>query len=380
MQTRVPSYRRTADYVLKVIENSPHCRESIKKAVRAEMGRRESERKLGKFGPWRFNGLSSYDIEMLKSMRKGRIPGSVRTWKAITDGHKESISELAARGGYKKKKRYRKRGGNRRDYYRTKVIWVQGVEVRINGTEGRVQCCIFRAASLRIIILIRDKWGKSSEHLIHNQIDVIDSKIGKTRLKKFIENIWHYRDLDRYALYYTRALRLPEYERKAIIECIELSQPPAVEKYLSEYHKYGPDGQILKRVTLKDHFESFCTNNLKSILLSNNKIMENREILKVLKYAKKLYINYVEQGIYFGLCDIFFEAFKEKTNKDVCRYSDTVKYIPEFSPEFFGLKIHHGPYLKYSLNWWEITDTEPRIIAFDMLIEIYKQKVKSDGK
>lgn len=103
--------------------------------------------------------------------------------------------------------------------------------------------------------------------------------------------------------------------------------------------------------------------------------MENKQILKVLKYAKEC----VEEGKHAGLCSNLAIAFGVILNIEIPKDrggAEVADYIPEFKPETFeGVDINPSIFL-YQRFWWPITDKESRILAMDKLIEIYKQKVK----
>jgi hypothetical protein len=68
---------------------------------------------------------------------------------------------------------------------------------------------------------------------------------------------------------------------------------------------------------------------------------------------------------------------REEQRKGHVPYAEIVKQIPEFNP--FYLKAHRAQELAININltvglefWWDVELVEPRIKAFDTLIEIYE--------
>lgn len=104
-------------------------------------------------------------------------------------------------------------------------------------------------------------------------------------------------------------------------------------------------------------------------------------ILELLQKAKKLYLE--NQGK-VGMC----WCIKVVTNEDKSReeqrdrghipYSSIRAQIPEFNPFYLEApevqcKILGNPFLEIGLEfWWDISDSESRIKAFDKLIELYE--------
>ena len=104
------------------------------------------------------------------------------------------------------------------------------------------------------------------------------------------------------------------------------------------------------------------------------------KVLELLQEAKELYFN--NRGK-CGMCwAIKVIANKNKSKEEQSRkghvpYASIKTQIPEFNPfylksykaEFFAINRHLQEGLEF---WWEITDIESRIKAFDTLIEIYE--------
>ena len=84
-----------------------------------------------------------------------------------------------------------------------------------------------------------------------------------------------------------------------------------------------------------------------------------KQTLKIIKKAKQAYLD----GEEACMC----HCFKWVEPSFLC-YRDIVKRISEFKPSTFGL---HDT-LPIS-HWWDISDRESRIKAFDKLIEIYSK-------
>lgn len=80
--------------------------------------------------------------------------------------------------------------------------------------------------------------------------------------------------------------------------------------------------------------------------------------LRVTRLAKRLYKRKYKG--YNGMCAAFGEASHQ------LKY--TCKVPREFNRVFLGGEDR--------LYWWPVTNTEARIVAFDKLIEIYKDKIK----
>ena len=85
-----------------------------------------------------------------------------------------------------------------------------------------------------------------------------------------------------------------------------------------------------------------------------------KQILKIIKRAKQAFLN----GHSPFMCNCFFHA---ETSFNY-HYCNIVYKIPEFKPETFDYTydIPEGA-------WWDKSDKESRIKAFDKLIEIYSK-------
>lgn len=103
-------------------------------------------------------------------------------------------------------------------------------------------------------------------------------------------------------------------------------------------------------------------------------------ILELLQKAKKLYLS--NQGK-VGMCwcikvvaDLN-KSIEERRDRGQIPYASIKSQIPEFNPWY--LKSHKAEYLAINRHlqeglefWWEVTDVEPRIKAFDTLIKVYE--------
>ena len=103
-------------------------------------------------------------------------------------------------------------------------------------------------------------------------------------------------------------------------------------------------------------------------------------ILELLVKAKKLYLE--NQGK-VGMCWCIKVVANETKSREEQRDKGQVPYasikaqIPEFNPWY--LKAHKAEYLAINRHlqeglefWWDVELVEPRINAFDTLIEIYE--------
>ena len=103
-------------------------------------------------------------------------------------------------------------------------------------------------------------------------------------------------------------------------------------------------------------------------------------ILELLQKAKKLYLEH--QGK-VGMCWCIKVVANEGKSREEQRdrgqipYASIKSQIPEFNPWY--LKSHKAEYLAINRHlqeglefWWDIECIEPRINAFDTLIEIYE--------
>lgn len=96
-------------------------------------------------------------------------------------------------------------------------------------------------------------------------------------------------------------------------------------------------------------------------------------ILELLQKAKKLYLEH--QGK-VGMCwciKVIANQDKhplEQSRRGQVPYASIKTQIPEFNP--FYLKSYKAESFAGLDFWWEVTDVESRIRAFDTLIEIYE--------
>ena len=103
-------------------------------------------------------------------------------------------------------------------------------------------------------------------------------------------------------------------------------------------------------------------------------------ILELLQKAKKLYLEN-QGGV--GMCwcikvvVTLNKSREEQQTRGHIPYASIKAQIPEFNPWY--LKAHKAEYLAINRHlqeglefWWEVTDVESRINAFDTLIEIYE--------
>lgn len=96
---------------------------------------------------------------------------------------------------------------------------------------------------------------------------------------------------------------------------------------------------------------------------SNYKENRRREqILKTIKEAKQVYLD----GKSPFMCVCFQMVYHN--NFPFCCYDDIVREIHEFKPSTFGVRVRN-----VKGGWWEMSDRESRIKAFDKLIEIYSK-------
>lgn len=90
----------------------------------------------------------------------------------------------------------------------------------------------------------------------------------------------------------------------------------------------------------------------------------DRQILKVLKEAKRRYANRPISG----MCCSISVAF-ERLYRAYISYSDLPKIIEGFNFKYLG-----GEPYGY---WWPTTDVDSRLKAFDKLINDYEKKVQN---
>lgn len=92
------------------------------------------------------------------------------------------------------------------------------------------------------------------------------------------------------------------------------------------------------------------------------------KIYELLVRAKRYYINW--DMSMFGMCFFIEKAAVEAgLIENSKNYEGVYNLIPEFNPTYLGgsNKVSY---------WWDISDRESRIKAFDKLINLYADKVK----
>ena len=111
-------------------------------------------------------------------------------------------------------------------------------------------------------------------------------------------------------------------------------------------------------------------NNIKHLINKRKELKRLKLCLTVIIDAKNYYIRHSHSG----MCNVFnrilflhYYKYIEKTN---C--NNWIKNnIPEFNSKYLiGIKMSHDKF------WWDITDVDSRIEAFDKLINLYKTKIK----
>lgn len=100
------------------------------------------------------------------------------------------------------------------------------------------------------------------------------------------------------------------------------------------------------------------TQRIKTWFFNYKEKRRRKQILKIIKQAKKAFLN----GYSPFMCTCFYHIEPSFEY----RYCNIVDKIPEFKPETFDYTydIPEG-------YWWDKSDRESRIKAFDKLIEIY---------
>lgn len=87
-----------------------------------------------------------------------------------------------------------------------------------------------------------------------------------------------------------------------------------------------------------------------------------RRILRDIKKAKKLY----EMKMTDYMCSSFILVRKKYFRQPI----DSI--IPEFNQDFLNAKYKED--CIYPYPWWDISDRESRIKAYDKLIEVYSKR------
>lgn len=85
-----------------------------------------------------------------------------------------------------------------------------------------------------------------------------------------------------------------------------------------------------------------------------------RRILRDIKKAKTNY----ELGMTAFMCHAFMLVGSKYRNKPIYRI------IPEFNKDFLNAQYKQ----EYKSVWWDSSDRESRLKAFDKLIEVYSKK------
>jgi hypothetical protein len=103
-------------------------------------------------------------------------------------------------------------------------------------------------------------------------------------------------------------------------------------------------------------------------------------ILELLQKAKKLYLcNQGKVGMCWCIKVVANEgkSREEQRDRGQIPYASIKSQIPEFNPWY--LKSHKAEYLAINRHlqeglefWWDVDCVEPRIKAFDILIELYE--------
>lgn len=96
---------------------------------------------------------------------------------------------------------------------------------------------------------------------------------------------------------------------------------------------------------------------------------KNKEIYLFILAAKYYYISEYNNGRCFGLCLCFQHMYEKYHVRLKLKLTTKIRdIIPEFNKEFFNI-THTYPF------WWELNDYDSRILAFNKLLECYKDKI-----
>lgn len=93
---------------------------------------------------------------------------------------------------------------------------------------------------------------------------------------------------------------------------------------------------------------------------------KNRERYLIVLAAKHYFINNRDANHITGLCYCFNRIINEYTDKDKFNITDI---IPEFNRKFLNAKNLTDPW------WWDTSDYQSRIKAFNKLLDYYKSKM-----
>ena len=92
-----------------------------------------------------------------------------------------------------------------------------------------------------------------------------------------------------------------------------------------------------------------------------------KKIYKILIDARHIYSENIANKRYLGMCSCIMNAYE---NKNIfIPIKDIKKHIPEFNRTFCNANNITEDY------WWELSDVEPRIKAFNKLIKCYMDKM-----
>lgn len=106
--------------------------------------------------------------------------------------------------------------------------------------------------------------------------------------------------------------------------------------------------------------------------------MTDKEILEVIAEAKEDFILDLHEhsdgrkSCLIGICFPIVMSIRRRVEESVY-YGNVVNYIPEFNPHFLGGSLSSG-HTAEQCYWWKQGAVEPRIAAFDKLIEVYEEK------
>ena len=92
------------------------------------------------------------------------------------------------------------------------------------------------------------------------------------------------------------------------------------------------------------------------------------KVVEVLQKAKDIFLYRIQVYTYTGMCTCIKKAINR--NIDCVPNKLINKNIPEFNTKFLEATTPDKPF------WWPVSEHEPRIKAFDKLIELYKDSDK----
>jgi hypothetical protein len=107
--------------------------------------------------------------------------------------------------------------------------------------------------------------------------------------------------------------------------------------------------------------------------------LNREELVGIISKAKFLYECHInDKFTNWGMCHILrrsiLEHFGLPENKYLLSAKDIQMFIPDFNPEFFGLKLNKNPadFTFEKAGWWlPINKTNERLLMFDKLLEKY---------